>query len=362
MSCYYPIPAWQAYPGAKPKLHYKPRFTEGGTHIQLNCGRCLGCKQSKALGWSLRCEAELRRYTWSIYATFTYDEEHCPPDMNLDYSHFQGLMHRTRKYKVRELAPDIGGILVDKRIPFIVCGEYGDLKARPHFHAILFDFCPHDAKQACVRGDFPIYKSKILTDLWGKGIVEFSMATTATAKYIAQYTMKKIYGKEARSAYEVLNPDTGEIIDRIPEFIHSSKRPALGLTYIEKDSSLDNVYGPFSNPKQRGISQITAREKPSRFLPPPKYYDVILKRKRPKQYEAIKADRILAMDKAISEPDYASQLRLKEITAYNRLAFHNPTRLHYRATELALSSIHHDLSMRDVFRERAKLKLLESKP
>ena len=355
MSCYYPIPAWQARPGAKPKLYYKPKFTEGGTHIQLNCGRCLGCKQSKALGWSLRCEAELSRYKWSIYATFTYDDEHCPPDRNLDYSDFQGFMHRTRKYKVRELASDIGGILVDKRIPFIVCGEYGDLKERPHFHAILFDFCPHDTRVACTRGDFTIYKSKILTDLWGKGIVEFAMATPSAAKYIAQYTMKKIYGKPARNAYEVLNRDTGEIIDRIPEFIHSSKRPALGLNFIERESSLDYVYGHSSNPKQRGIPQITTREKPTRFLPPPKYYDVILKRKRPHQFNVIKADRIIAAEKAIAEPDYASQLRLRELAAYGRLAFYNPRRHHYLLKKEELGRIHAELSMREHL-EKSRLK------
>lgn len=57
--------------------------------------------------------------------------------------------------------------------------------------------------------------------------------TFESAAYVARYAMKKVNGDLAKAVYTVITED-GEIIERTPELLVMSKRPAIGRMWFEK--------------------------------------------------------------------------------------------------------------------------------
>lgn len=158
--------------------------------------------------------------------TLTYDDEHVPH--SLRKRHFQDFMRRVRY----ELGP----------CRFYHCGEYGEQTLRPHYHAILFGLSLPDVR--CVRqaesGNY--YESPSLCGLWGKGFVQLGDVTFDSAAYVAGYVTKKVTGKNAKAHYMSLDPQTGELLQRVPEYSTMSRRPGIGAGYVERYSQelLDN--------------------------------------------------------------------------------------------------------------------------
>ncbi len=121
-------------------------------------------------------------------------------------------------------------------IRFYHCGEYGEKTARPHYHACLFGFDFPD-KRLFKRGRQPewdLYTSEILTEVWGMGHCVIGAVTFQSAAYVARYIMKKITGDAAEAHYEVIDPDTGEIVQRQPEYTTMSRRPGIGAGWLER--------------------------------------------------------------------------------------------------------------------------------
>ncbi|AXH75751.1 MAG: replication initiator protein [Microviridae sp.] len=159
------------------------------------------------------------------------------------------------------------------RIGFLACGDYGETnpstgikdggKYRAHFHAILFNFNFPDRVPVRMLDETPnpLYNSKLLNDLWGHGDCKIGAVSFESAAYVARYAVKKINGDLARSVYTVVTPD-GECIDRTPEMLVMSKRPAIGRRWFEKFGK--HVYASDSV-VSRGVE-----------VQPPRYYDKLL--------------------------------------------------------------------------------------
>lgn len=115
------------------------------------------------------------------------------------------------------------------------CGEYGSIvnSHRPHFHAILFghDFRDKKAWKKNKRGDI-VYTSEELELLWQKGFCTLGNVTFQSAAYVARYIMKKVTGPQSEEHYQRIDPETGEIYYKKPEFCHMSK--GIGRKWIEK--------------------------------------------------------------------------------------------------------------------------------
>lgn len=199
--------------------------TRSGRFLELPCGRCIGCKLDRARAWSVRIVHEAQLYDANWFATFTYDDEHLPKSLGLEYRDFQLMLKRLRK-KVRGAAPGPKG---NYPLRFFCAGEYGSKRKRPHYHAILFNTRFGDEK-SYMNGS---YYSSTLEKLWGLGHVQLDAVTPASASYVSGYALKKVYG--TTEAYEdVVSRKTGEVTSRRKEFVTMSRRPGLAAWWYER--------------------------------------------------------------------------------------------------------------------------------
>lgn len=289
MPCYTPLKGFRTRDGAG---NYNITFKETNPLIigpqTIACGQCIGCRLEQSRQWAVRCLHESQMHPQNCFITLTYNPENLPIGGTLVKRHFQNFMKRLRKKYPKSKHGKIG---------VFYCGEYGSKGARPHYHAGLFNFDFPDKVLWKNERDNPLYTSKILEKIWGKGYCVIGELTFKSAAYIARYITKKITGKHANDYYNTVDTSTGEILNRIPEFAHSSKKPAIGRTWIEK--FLTDVY-PHDEIILKGKSMRTAR-----------YYDKYLEKFDPDMYDYVKSNREESTYlKNIKNPEEQTQKRL----------------------------------------------------
>lgn len=164
-------------------------------------------------------------------------------------------------------------------IRYFHCGEYGEKSKRPHYHAIIFgtDFPDKIFHTRNDQGD-TIYTSKLLESLWGHGFCSIGQFTFETAAYCARYILKKVSGPTAPQHYRVVDLETGELVERVPEYVTMSLKPAIGSRWFDQFHS--DVY-PDDFCVMRG-----------KKLPVPRYYDLRLGRMNKPLLEHLKKRRI----------------------------------------------------------------------
>jgi hypothetical protein len=178
-----------------------------------------------------------------------------------------------------------------------MCGEYGEQRQRPHFHVILFNYEFPDKKFFNTsKSGYKTYTSQILDDLWGKGFTILGTVNFESAAYTARYIMKKANGKD-KTAYEMLDLETGELSYKEKEFSHMSLKPGIGSGWYDKYKS--EVF-----PLDRCV--INGAE-----IKPPKYYTRKLKEEDPELYEEIQFNRAITALKK-SEDNTDDRLLVKE--------------------------------------------------
>lgn len=195
MPCYWPIPAYQSQNG-RPLLLWPPVEL---TNLSIPCSKCIGCRAQRATTWAQRCSHEADTWDSNIFLTLTYDDEHLPKNAELQPRHLQLFWKKVRKNATGHLRDPHRNVRLtrggkeSKRqhrpIRYFACGEYGELRGRPHYHAIVFNLAVPDATHVSYRNDQPTYTSALLTRLWGKGTIEFGPFTPDAACYIAQYQL-----------------------------------------------------------------------------------------------------------------------------------------------------------------------------
>lgn len=270
--CYSPI---QISPKIK-NYNGKSQKTDSDNKITVPCGQCIGCRFNRAENWAARMMHEASLHESNSFLTLTYSDDTLPPDGSLTPDDITKFFKRLRKQ------------LKGKKILYYYCGEYGENFSRPHYHLALFghDFS-HDRVPHRQTKSGTVYRSASLEKLWDKGFSEIGNLEYDSARYVAGYIQKKINGKNAESHYSKINPD-GEIISLHPEFARMSRRPAIGLNWIEKYSS--DIY----NYDQCIVGDKTLR--------PPAYYDKWLKKTNELKFDEIKISR----EANQSTPDQAS--------------------------------------------------------
>jgi len=177
------------------------------------CGKCLNCRIHHRREWSIRCVHEIYSFNnIGCFITLTYDPEHLPENSTLVKSDLQNFFKRLRNY------------YPPRTFKYLACGEYGELRGRPHYHVLLFGLS--------IDQDYDTIKK-----CWNKcdwNALERTARRSArphvgcinskTANYVCGYIDKKYGGELGKEIYE----DTG----RIPPFRLVSL--GLGRSYLER--------------------------------------------------------------------------------------------------------------------------------
>ena len=280
MPCFHPIQAWKTEDGIKFYNPYKDNRNHKG--FKIPCRQCTGCRSEYSRQWAMRILHESSLHPNNIFITLTYDNEHLPEYGTLVKKHFQDFMKRLRKKYSK------------KKIRYYQCGEYGENFGRPHYHAIIFNHTFPDMEK--VPGKHKdLYTSATLKKIWGKGHVSIGTVNFETAAYVANYVQKKINGKNKQEHYELIDYDTGEIVERQQEYATMSRRPGIAGDWLAKYQ--DDVYPS---------DFITINGKK---MKPPKAYDRQYELLYPEIMADIKKDRRKMMDEM-------SHLFTKEALAY----------------------------------------------
>lgn len=273
MPCFYPLDAWQgvggdihfyqkALDGHRRTTHARPNYKRD---IKLPCGRCTGCRLERSRQWAVRCLHESQQHQDNCFVTLTINDKHLVPMMGISRDTHQKFMKRLRKH-------------TGQKIRYYMCGEYGEQLQRPHYHYILFgiDF-PDKYKWRENNGNIA-YRSPTLEKIWPYGHAEISAVNFETCAYVARYVMKKITGNLAHEHYR-RTADDGTEYWLTPEFNYMSRNPGIASTWWRDFHT--EIY-PHDEMVVRG-----AKAKP------PRYYDQLLEKFKPLEYELIKKEREL---------------------------------------------------------------------
>lgn len=181
----------------------------------------------RASDWQLRVMHEAQMHDETCFVTLTYGQGCMPPNGSLEHGDFQKFMKRLRARKV------------EKEIRYYMCGEYGDEKGRPHYHACLFgiNFWDREPIGKSASGA-QMYNSAELREIWGHGNVTVQDLVRETAGYCARYIMKKQLGTnengvDAKNAYNIIGAN-GEVYERQPPYANMSLKPGIGIMWFEK--------------------------------------------------------------------------------------------------------------------------------
>lgn len=258
MSCNRPLVAFRSASGSV--VFKEPPVGHQGA-LSIPCGQCIGCRLDYSRGWATRCMHEVQMHRFNWFVTLTYDVN----PVSLDYSHFVKFMKRLRRR-------------CDFKIRFFMCGEYGEQLGRPHFHALLFGLKLSDLKIFSQKEGRKLFTSQFLTDVWGFGHVVVGDVTFDSAMYVASYAMKRITGEAAEKHYQCVVAETGEIVDRQPEFCEMSRNPGIGAAWFDKYQ--DDLY----NYDRCIVNGAETRV--------PRYYDRKLREKFPNRSVRVDSSRI----------------------------------------------------------------------
>lgn len=290
MTCYCPLDGWLAKQrnpetGRRPVV-FKMADALLDRPIKIPCGKCIGCKLDKSRTWAIRMSHEAASHQQNAFITLTYSDEHLPEDLSLNLDDIQKFFKRYRK----SIEPN--------KIRIFYCGEYGELNARPHYHAIIFGHDFDDQVYFKSNNDNKIYISEKLDNLWGKGFSSIGKFDYASAGYVARYSLKKLTGNIASAHYN----------GRRPEFANMSSRPkAIGQEWIEKyyREIYPDDFIIFNGQK----------------IQPPAYYDKCLETLDPELYRKVKANRARHQYKQLKstrhQPRIQDQQTVKQAQAGN---------------------------------------------
>lgn len=249
MACYQPIRAFQRDPGGKVIL-LPARGPRGEpSNLELPCGKCLGCQQTRANHWAERCKHEASLYHHCSFLTLTYNDYYQPDDKNVQGRDLQLFIKRLRKRLHRTLAQQETDkpsrhpghrILSNPRSPlrYFACAEYGGQTGRPHYHALLFNADFHGPRIGVSHGN-ELRTNEHIASCWtdprtGASYGNHTIGTAAAgavAGYIAKYVLKS-------HRYNALN---NRICDRDgvfneawirPPFLRMSK--GIGMEWLNR--------------------------------------------------------------------------------------------------------------------------------
>lgn len=220
MACTHPIKIlvnkyYREFNGEIVNISRDDYFNNGGfieqEAIQVPCGKCISCLSDKANEWAFRCVLEASQHDKNCFITLTYAES----PVTLVKKDLQDFIKRLRS------------AIYPVKIRYFACGEYGSKGKRPHYHIIIFGWCPDDLQFFFKSGKENIYLSDFVRDIWGKGHISIGTVTLDSARYVAKYLQK----------LQKIDDDL------LPPFVLMSLKPGIGLSAFNENSlETDSIY------------------------------------------------------------------------------------------------------------------------
>ena len=268
-----------------------PKQGYGDLLYRVPAGQCMACRIRLTREWAVRAMHESTSHEQSMFATLTYSDEELPYGNTLNKKHLQDFHKRLRKSR--------------PHLRLLACGEYGDDTDRPHYHGLYFNLCFVDKEPLKVIDGKTLYRSDTLDRIWGHGLCNFyDEITPQSAGYVAGYTKKKT-GKLAQEFYQWIDEDTGQIIDRQPEFKTQSLRPGIGQKFALK--WINDIY-----PRDQVLYD-------GNVILPPRYYDKLCEKHHPDLWRQVRVQRLAKARKKQEE--------------YNALAQSDKTKVPYKGSD-----------------------------
>ncbi len=285
---------WQDKNKSPVPLLHAPHEPEKYEVLKLPCRNdCIECLAGHSSQRGLQLWAEAQTTTGdSWFLTLTFDDEYIPKGHSLDKSLPNLFYKKVRRY--RERTNQSGKFRYEAK------WEYGTTTYRPHGHVGAFNLYlpPDDLEVVQDLGNYKLYKSTILSDLWGRGDVVVTQLTQACATYIAAHDYKKIglspiherdfYHQKTGELIpppllETIDTKTGEITmepRRVEEYSTRSGKPGIGYEWFQKYGITD-LWQDY---------MVSSSKQPQKM---PKYFFDLIKKNAPDLYEVIHKNRII---------------------------------------------------------------------
>ncbi len=304
MPCYRPIDAYRSKKrGSTGKQQITFRIDEAvGFKISLPCGQCIGCRLEKSRQWAMRCVHEASLYDDNCFLTLTYNDENLPVDGSLNKEHWKGFMKRLRAR------------FPEHKIRYYHCGEYGERYMRPHYHACIFNFDFIDKVFFKTTNGQKLYTSATLEQVWPWGFSTIGSVTFESAAYVARYIMKKVTGEKADEHYKRVNPETGEIVDLVPEYTTMSRGGN-----VKGEANLGGIGSGWFSRFSGDVFPDDCVVIRGKEMKPPKFYDELYEIDDPIAYATMKADRVREARKQ-KEDNTWQRLQVKETVKKAQIA------------------------------------------
>lgn len=290
MPCYTPIMGYRGrgvLPSGRRPIVFKVSEGYIDRPVPLPCGKCVGCRLEKSRQWAVRVIHELQTNDGvGHFLTLTYDEDHLPAGETLVKADLQKFFKRLRKN-------------TGEKVRYFACGEYGDERERPHYHACIMGLDLRDLRPwACRKGN-PSFRSETIEKSWQLGNSEVGTLTFESAAYVARYTVKG----SRRQKSDSVDVETGELFTREPEFAIMSRKPGIGFDWLQR----------FGAETYRDDSIVIRGQE----MKPPRYYDEKWSEIDSESVESVKAERERKRNPANETP---ARLAAREKVARARLS------------------------------------------
>jgi len=167
--------------------------------------------------WSFRIQYHMRTVKHAYFVTLTYAHGQASRSENgfltLNKKHFQNYVKRIRKSLNQTKETPF-----NEQIKYIVTGEYGTQRKRPHYHAIIFNV-PYD----------------VISAHWEHGIIDIREISASRIAYVFKYCQKARIGRKQQHSRD----------DRVPEYVNFSQ--GLGKQWLTPKNiqfHVDNIDNP----------------------------------------------------------------------------------------------------------------------
>lgn len=264
----------------------------GSYQMKVPCGKCMECRKEQQDNWTTRIYQELLGCQGkAIFVTLTYNEQSVPrveyegkEYLSLNKRDVQNWIKRYRIRQEREFLLQRRynkNIHPPKTLKYFLCGEYGCVTHRPHYHMIIFNF---------TEKDFLPLKIDWETNYGFTRVDPIQMPLNGTSKsfynvssYVGKYAVKGLFENPlAQNQTQIVDGKKYTIKNSSilnPSFRQCSK--GLGISYITEDTIKYHLaYDlPENTPHEVWLKTICERRKLKicgdncvLFLKMPKYY------------------------------------------------------------------------------------------